>query len=269
MKYQQTLRKMKNSLLGTLMIAIWCSCSSPSNQQEESAEIPYGNLPAEGFNEANSDAKAIEIADQVMEAMGGRKAWDETRYLSWNFFGSRKHIWDKQTGLARVESLRSDLKIIVDVYADSLTGMVYKDGALFSNPDSLQKYLQYGKSAWINDAYWIIMPFKLKDSGVTLKYAREDTTNLGTKSDVLRLTFENVGDTPDNAYDVWVSREKNLVMQWAYYSKNDQDSANFVTPWDNYQSYGGILLADNRGRGKITEIEVLQEVPQNTFTSLD
>jgi hypothetical protein len=48
------------------------------------------NPPAAGFDEAGSDAKAIQIADMAMEAMGGRKNWDKTRYIAWNFFGNRK-----------------------------------------------------------------------------------------------------------------------------------------------------------------------------------
>ena len=39
------------------------------------------NPHAEGFDLEGSDAKAIEIADAVMEKMGGRENWDNTRYL--------------------------------------------------------------------------------------------------------------------------------------------------------------------------------------------
>ncbi len=256
------------SLLFVCIVTFGCQNpkTSSETQAPESTEV---NPAATGFNEANSDEKAIEIANKVMEAMGGRKAWDETRYVCWNFFGSRKHVWDKHTGMARVESLKSDLKIIVDINADSLKGRVFKDGQEMTQIDSLKEYLQYGKSAWINDAYWIVMPFKLKDSGVTLKYHKQDTTATGIPCDVLRLTFENVGDTPDNAYDVWVDQGSNLIKQWAYYKDNTQETEDFITPWDDYQKYGGILLASNRGRGSITEIEVLETVPENTFNSFD
>ena len=248
----------------------YSSCQSPKKEEAAietvSTEV---NPPAEGFNTQNSDAKAIEIADKVMEAMGGRKAWDDTRYVCWKFFNSRKHIWDKHTGLARIESLNSDLKIIVDINSEPLTGKVFKDGAELTQPDSLAKYLGYGKSAWINDAYWIAMPFKLKDSGVTLKYSGQDTTQTGTASDVLQLTFEEVGNTPENAYKVWVDQDSNLIKQWAYYRSNDQEKEDFITPWDDYKKYGGILLASNRGRGSMSEIEVLETVPENTFTSFE
>ncbi len=52
------------------------------------------NAPAEGFNAADSDTKAIAIAiaDEVMSTMGGRKNWDDTRYITWRFFGFRLHV---------------------------------------------------------------------------------------------------------------------------------------------------------------------------------
>ncbi|AMJ66271.1 hypothetical protein AXW84_13115 [Hymenobacter sp. PAMC 26628] len=48
---------------------------------------------------ANSaDPKATAVADRVMTAMGGTDAWNNTRYLAWDFFRGQYQIWDKQTG---------------------------------------------------------------------------------------------------------------------------------------------------------------------------
>ena len=63
----------------------------------------------------------------------------------------------------------------------SMEGKVKRGEKLITNPDTLQNFLKYGKSTWINDAYWLVMPFKLKDSGVTLKYIGQDTTEAGLK----------------------------------------------------------------------------------------
>ena len=63
--------------------------------------IAETNPPAEGFNQSESDAKAIEIADAVMEKMGGWENWNQTRYITWRFFGRRMHVWDKWTGNLR------------------------------------------------------------------------------------------------------------------------------------------------------------------------
>ena len=68
------------------------------------------NPAAEGFDEAGSDPEAIAIADSVMVHHGGRKAYDDARYISWNFFGARSLVWDKEedhwTGRPRAEGER-------------------------------------------------------------------------------------------------------------------------------------------------------------------
>jgi len=113
--------------------------------------------------------------------------------------------------------------------------------------DSLQKYLDKGKSMWINDAYWLFMPHKLKDSGVTLKYITKDTTSSGRSADVLSLTFDQVGDTPDNMYYVYVDDSSRLVTQWDFYTDVQDSIARFTTPWNEYEQYDRLLLSSSRG----------------------
>lgn len=222
------------------------------------------NPPASGFNRADSDLKAVSIADEVMTAMGGRRAWDGTRYISWNFFGKRTLLWDKQAEMCRIEWLSRPLKIIVNLHDGS--GKVLLDSVEQTHPDSLAKYLDIGKKVWINDSYWLVMPFKLKDSGVTLKYAGKGKTEKGEDAEVLQLTFANVGVTPDNRYNVWVDKKSHLVTQWAYYEQSADEQPKITNPWEDYQQYGNILLAGSRGdRGKMTPIEVLDTVPAGVF----
>jgi len=257
--------------LGGILLAACTSSSDtqsdPADEQSQQVFIPNDNFPAEGFDLEGSSSIAIIIADKVMNAMGGRKNWDATRYITWNFFGSRKLLWDKQTGNVRIESLKDDLKILVNV--NEMTGKVWKNGSEQTDPDSLAYYLERGRNMWINDSYWLVMPFKLKDSGVTLTYIGESQTLLGEVSEELRLTFTNVGVTPQNAYHVWVSTETSLVKQWAYYSVHTDSVPAFILPWDNYQTYGQILLSDDRGERDLTDIAVLSEVPERIFQSFD
>ena len=155
---------------------------------------------SQNFIEKDSDAKAIKIADDVMKASGGKKNWDATHFIIWNFFGSRKLIWDKYTGNVRIENIKNDTKILVNI--NTSKGKVFKNGAEMINPDSVAKYVEEGRRIWINDSYWLVMPFKMKDPGVTLKYINEDTTQKGAKSDVVRLTYKGVGVTPNDAFNV-------------------------------------------------------------------
>lgn len=233
------------------IITIQCK-PTDATQQENSLEI---NPAAEGFNHTDSDSRAIELADKVMEAMGGRSAYDSTRYIKWNFFNSRRHVWDKTTGDLVIEGIRDSF--LVNMNINSMTGDANYHGVQLSKSDSLDKYIQKGKEMWINDAYWLVMPFKLKDSGVSLKYVGNDTLIGGRDAEVLSLTFDNVGVTPDNMYHVYVDKEDNLIKQWSFYTSSSDSTARFTTPWIDYKPHGSILLSGDRGPAyKITEIAV-------------
>ncbi len=225
------------------------------------------NPAAEGFNQTGSDAKAIAIADEVMVAMGGRKAWDETKYLVWNFFGSRKHYWNKHTGDIRIESEKDNYTLLMNIH--TMKGSLKKDGAMVTHPDSLAKYIEMGKGAWINDSYWLVMPYKLKDSGVTLKYKGEGKSEKGEASDILELTFNGVGKTPENKYDVFVDKETRLVNQWVFYGKYEDTEPRFVTAWDGYKKYGNIMLSGGRSKYELTEIGVKEELPAKLFLEVN
>lgn len=243
------------ALLGWL-----ASCNGPD-------ETAFSNPAAEGFDQANSDPAAVELADSIMVAMGGWKNWQDTRYISWNFFGFRNLVWDKYQQLARIESLNDSITYVVDL--ENLSGKVWVKDQLIIDADSLNKMLQKAKSIWINDSYWLVMPFKLKDTGVTLKYLGEDTLMNGDRCNLLQLTFEDVGDTPQNKYLVYVDLKDNLVKQWAYYSNATQDSANFLRPWDNYKQYGKILLsADRSDSSGPRNVSVAQTLNPKLFTDL-
>ncbi|MDH5380068.1 MAG: type II toxin-antitoxin system RelE/ParE family toxin [Cyclobacteriaceae bacterium] len=228
-----------------LFIAI-VACQ-PQNTENNEISDPYlldPNPAGETFNMRDSDSTAIAIADQVMEAMGGRKKWDQTRFIKWNFFGNRDLIWDKLQNRVRIESPRDTTVYLVNT--DDKSGKVFKNEQEITDPEKLKTLLEKGYSIWINDSYWLVMPFKLKDSGVTLNFVGEDTTKMGVPSYVLQLKFENVGVTPQNKYKVWVDKSDSLIKQWAFYKEATQDTASAIWPWDNYKSFDGLLLSGDR-----------------------
>jgi hypothetical protein len=232
-----------------------------SCQQENTGQ--GSNPPSPGFDIAHSDPAAVELADSIMKAMGGRRNWEQTRFISWNF-GKRKLVWNKKEGDVRIESEPDSIIYLVNI--NDLKGRVRVKGQELTEPDSLQKMLTRGKSIWINDSYWLFMPFKLKDTGVTLRYLGEDTISAEVNSNVLELTFDNVGDTPENKYHVYVDLKDNLVKQWAFYRDASQDTPSWVLPWDNYKKYGNILLSADRtgGRGP-REVRVDDKLPEKIF----
>lgn len=251
-----------------LLVGLIAACQS-SNEGEVAATsaVAESNPAAEGFNEEQSDAKAIEWADKVMMAMGGRRSWDTTRYFHWNFFGRRTLLWDKQEQRVRIDSPGDSTIYLVNL-ADG-TGKVKRGEVVFENADSLATYLDRGRRIWINDSYWLVMPFKLKDSGVTLKYVGQDTTLEGKTAEVLSLTFEEVGVTPQNKYLVYIDPTSELVCQWDFYTNADDEAPRFAMPWKSYQTYGDLKLSGDRGKPQLSEIAVFEHVPDQAFASFD
>lgn len=249
-------------------LAAACGDTMDTAGRETAAEAtdndPISNPPAEGFDLAGSDERAIAIADSVMLAMGGRRAWDETRYLRWNFFGRRTLLWDKKENRVRIEFADGNTIYLLDM--DDNTGRVLRNGTEISEPDSLDHYLQQARSIWINDSYWLVQPFKYKDSGVTLTHQGRDTTPSGQPADVLQLTFRGVGDTPDNKYRVFIGDNPRLQIYWQFFRNAADTVPAFGSVWENYRSHGEILLSGERGERDLTDIEVLQEVDEYAFS---
>jgi hypothetical protein len=249
-------RMMTKTCAAFLLALAACHASAP-----EAAPAP-ANPPCAGFDAAGSDPRAIAIADEVMQAMGGRAAWDKARVLCWNFFGRRSHVWDKQTGDWRMDE--GDKVVLMNV--DSGKGRVFEKGVELTEPEALAKALEGGRRAWINDSYWLVMPYKLKDSGVTLTYAGEGALADGRKADLLQMTFKGVGVTPDNRYLVFVGRDTHLVERWQYFQKAGDAEPKMDTVWEGWGWYGGIRLAS--GRGEKRELGGLQvlDIPPASLT---
>jgi plasmid maintenance system killer protein len=235
-------------------------------EQIETSKEADTNPPAEGFNAENSDEQAIIIADKVMNAMGGRAAWDATRHIKWNFFGSRTLYWDKYTGDVRIERPAQNAVTVFNI--QSREGRSWIQEREITEPDSLKNLLNSAYSAWVNDSYWLVMPYKLKDSGVTLNYLGEESLEDGTLTEKLQLTFEAVGVTPQNKYHVWVDQGSHLVVQWAYFANAQDEEPRIITPWADYNKYGKILLSGNRGERSLSDIEVFDELPESVYKDL-
>jgi hypothetical protein len=224
---------------------------------------------------AESDPRALKIADAVMERLGGAEAWEATRFVRWDFFGGRSHYWDKQRGDVRMEiperldeegkQLRPELLVLMNV--DSREGRVWAGGEPVTDGDKLAEYLETGHQIWINDSYWMFMPYKLQDPGVTLRYGGEKTLEDGRAGDLLEMTFgEGIGYTPQNKYELFVSRDSGLIEAWSFYADAADEAPRFTMPWAGWQQFGDIWLATDHGRQRDWKIEVPDELPRTLFT---
>jgi hypothetical protein len=219
---------------------------------------------SDGGPSAVSDAGAVALARRTLQAMGGAPAWENTRFLTWRFLGRRLHHWDRWTGDVRMESDRR--LVLMNVH--SKQGRVWEDGTEITDPDVLQQALEEGYAWWVNDSYWLIMPYKLLDPGVVLRFVGPATLPDGRAAQEITVTFEDgTGLTPRNRYDVWIADDTWLVEQWAYYASRDDEEPRFTGPWADWKRFGRILLATDKGRGEDWEIAAPDSLPRALFES--
>ena len=220
-----------------------------------------------------SDPRADAVAERTLEAMGGRDAWEATRFLRFNFFGFRLHHWDKYTGRHRLEGKTRDGDSYVVLHnVNTREGEVHVNGEQ-QQGEAKDEWLERAYGAWINDTYWLLMPYKLRDPGVSLTYDGEEELH-GVAYDRLKLTFEAVGLTPGDTYWAWINRETGLMDRWAYFLQ-DWEEGREPTGWQwlDWQTYGGIKLSprrknvDDGNERLMSEVAVFDHLPDEVFTS--
>ena len=235
-------------------------------------------VPGASAETPESDPKAVAAADRVMERLGGQEAWRATRYLRFDFaveregktVMSRAHTWDRKSSRYRVEATdEAGRPVVVLMNLHSKKGQAWVGGEPASG-DALEKLLESGYAWWVNDSYWLLMPYKLRDDGVVLTFAGIEAKQNGSWEKIL-MTFEDVGLTPKDKYWVFVNRNTGLVDRWEFVLKG-ADTPPVPFDWHGWKAHGSIWLADDRTspadgtRIFFPVLDVPASVPEAVFT---
>jgi hypothetical protein len=225
-----------------------------------------------------SDPKAVAVAERVMDVLGGEEAWKATRYLRFDFavdregktLSRRAHTWDRRSGRYRVEAKnKAGEPVLVLMNLNTREGQAWVGGEPVTG-ETLAGLLESCYAWWVNDTYWLLMPYKMQDAGVRLEYAGLEAKQIGTWDKVL-LTFEGVGLTPKDKYWVFVNRNTGLVDRWDYVLKG-KDTPPVRYDWDSWKAYGSIMLASDRvnptdgTRIHFPVLQVPESVAKTVFT---
>ena len=224
--------------------------------------------------EDTRDPKAVEIAHSVREAMGGSGAWDAVQFLRFDFKVNvggemrvdRSHLWDKWSGRYRYENKTKEGKQQVALFnVNDRQGAVYEDGEKLAD-EAAAEPLKNAYAAFINDMYWLAMPWKWLNEGVNLEYLGPKELE-GKAYEVVKLSFNNVGLTPGDQYRAFVSQESNLMTYWEYTLQSGNEGA-----WNwEYGDYSGVKLASNHTNAEgvsinMGNVAVLEAVDDAFFT---
>lgn len=219
-----------------------------------------------------ADAKATEVAEQVLEALGGRQAWEDARYIRFTFVRGGRSLdiaWDRYTGRYRLDATNdANVPYTVIMNLNTRQGSAWLEGRPLTDKE-LSEYLTRASRVWAGETYWLLMPYKLFDPGVHLTYEGEETLD-GKAYDVLHLEFENVGFTPGDTFSVFVDPKTHLVDRWRFKLQSGYEGD---FRWTDWETFDGIRLATKRvsaGEEPQTllfkDIVVSHEAPDDVFT---
>ena len=204
------------------------------------------SAPATTPSTRPSSAEALALRDKVL-ARSGRGTWPGVSRLKFTFHVERpdgqassvQHDWNLRTGEDAVTA--NGQTTTVNVFAYDASKATEAETAAFRR--------------WTNDSYWLLMPLKLGDPGARVALAGEEEIE-GAKYTVLRLTFDNVGLTPGDAYMLYVDAE-GLIRRWDY-MPNAERKATWT--WEGYKDFNGLTLA--------TEHRPVGDGPRIFFTDI-
>ena len=217
---------------------------------------------------ATGGPKALEVAEQLMDALGGRANWDGTQFIKFRFIRGEFDVtltWDKWTGRYRLDATTEDGQpYVVLMNVETREGVAYVDGRALVGQEN-DALVQQAAQIWKGETYWFLMPFKLRDPGVVLRYQGEED---GATYDVVHVSF----DGPDMRADqfwAYVNQETHLMDKWRFRLEQGAEGAFW---WKNWERYGPLMLSTLRENDagatiRMEEIVVANTMPDAVFTT--
>jgi len=197
-----------------------------------------------------ADAASMACIKQLTDAMGGQETWDKLPYFRFDFVVVKegkevarfKHWWDKKHGRCRVEGPDDQDRVVTACFnlADK-KGKAFVDGILDADSVDTANIIQNGYERWVNDTYWIIMPFKLHDNGVRLTHARTQESPNGQTYDVLDLTYAPGLSAPDH-YWLFVNQKTHLIDRWEMVLTGQKPPPSGAS-WESWTTIGPLQLS--------------------------
>lgn len=182
-------------------------------------------------------SKAEVLTDKIQAAIN-QKAWDATSAVTFSFMGSHHYIWDKKNNLVQVQW--DDKKVLY--HTQTLEGIVYEHNIKLNNSektDAIKKANDY----FNNDSFWLIAPFKLRDTGTTRSIVMQDN------KEALMVTYTSGGSTPGDSY-VWIVDENHVPRAWRMWV-SIVPIGSFETSWEDWTTFSNGLKVATKHKGLI------------------
>ena len=232
--------------LGCLSVVLATSCGPGARDTEPLAYADSAGL----------------YAARLMEDLGGQKAWDEARYVSFRWLverngetvANREHAWDRYEGRYRLSYEQGGAAhlMIFDIdepRVDPVVGKVPAGGVWIDGQPlpaaARDSALSRGFRVFINDTYWALMPFKWGDPGVHLTYEGRRTLSDGREYATIHLTFDPGLGVTEDQYWAFLEPASGHMAAWQFHLGGSEAPGDLIW-WEDWSSVGAIRFAMTR-----------------------
>ncbi len=175
------------------------------------------------------EKKSLTIAEKIANAHGFEN-WKNVSEITFTFGKNRSWVWQPKT--------------------NDVTLTTSKDTISY-NRSSIDSMSMKTDRAFINDKFWLLIPFQLIwDEGLTISEAIKTKAPISkTEINKITLTYANEGGyTPGDAYDIYFNDDY-IITEWAF-RKGNKTKAGLINTFENYQDFNGIKIALNHKKAE-------------------
>ena len=187
-------------------------------------------------SETKQPEKEISIAEKIANAHGFEN-WKQVSEIQFTFnvdedssHFERSWIWKPK--------------------ANEVIALSKKDTINY-NRSVIDSTLTKTDSGFINDKYWLLVPFQLvwDDSATISEAIKEEAPICKAQLNKITITYPIEGGyTPGDAYDIYYDDDF-LIKQWIF-RKANQKEPSVITTFENYQDFNGIKIALDHKKAK-------------------
>lgn len=202
--------------------------------------------------EGEVGTKAEALTDKIQIAIN-QKAWDTTAVVSFTFRGNHHYLWDKKRNLVQVKW--DDMKVLYN--NKTLQGVAYENDKKLTDSQKTDA-LKTANDYFNNDSFWLIAPFKLRDTGTTRSIVIQDN------QEALMITYASGGSTPGDSY-VWLVDENYVPKAWRMWV-SIIPIGGLETSWEEWKTFPNNLKIATSHKGlldlKLENVQIGQSIQE-------
>jgi hypothetical protein len=224
-------------------------------------------------NKRAEDEKAIQIVEQCIEAHGGKNYSDMD--ISFDFRQFRVHL--KQDGGTFLYERTTRDSINNEVH-DILTNDLFTREINGKKQNLTQKDSDKYKEGLNAIAYFVLLPYKLSEPAVNLKYLGE-TVIENKKYDKISVSFNTEGGGKDHQdeFCYWINQETHTMDYLAYASggprfrkaiKREKVAGVVMQDYENFEVLDSTLATFNYDKAFTAgKVKLLSKIEQQNYAS--